>query len=434
MVGLEGGERHAKLVSKRSKKIYSGPSVICKVGQQVDVNARLIVLGSANSRFGKPWYYIKVVGSGAKGWLPKKRIALQGKVTTQTGVKKPTDRQHASKQLAEEKTAEVAVSEPITPTPKYVAEASVKPQPQNKSSYKPPIKTPKFDPCKVRPKVTYYRDKKIWHVQEDIRLSRVPHAQCGESFNLVKGKTLFSIGETKDFYMLVTAATNAIKVGYFPKSQFNEQYIPKHGISKRLDVYSDEAKETLLSRAEYWNSWKYPIDQNVEAFKWWFRTNTGTALCLFSIALGTLLLAFKRSRRALIAVDQVVLRTGYFFVRSQGFWQMLRRLGVILVVSAVFLFALFSYVMWLKEVANYRQMAMGVGSLVLMSLSVGWFGMRVAGFFSGVILFFLSLIEFLMFVAFLVILFLAPSLLLLLAYYILYRRSRQDSDVPTVVF
>lgn len=373
------------------------------------------------------WYFVSL-NNGKEGWVSGKYVMLQSKEQAQR-LEQPEDTIDTQQAVVSRPSNNKETKDNTKPShqqtitlPEQIQQPAVKPI------------VPK-DPCIAKSKIAHYKDKSIWRVSEPLTFQMIPHTQCELTFELTKGNVLINLGETKHYYVIATPIESDMMQGYLRKELFQGQYVSMELYSGKTDeIFTAETVEYLLTQEKYWNSIKYKLLSVWQKFQYLFAVYTAQFLCLFALILGSLVLSVRVLRRKMLRLDQLFIRTLYFSVRSRAFWHMLRRLAFILILSATVLFAMVAYVLWLKEVANLRQMIMGYGSLGLMSLSVGIFGMRVAGFFTGLLLFFLSLFEFLLFVAFLCFLFLLPSLLLLLVYYWSYRKGQKGGEQPQTVF
>lgn len=372
------------------------------------------------------WYFVGF-NDGKEGWV-------SGKYVTPLTV----EEYDKSEPVAE--TEKLADSQeevtPISSTDKADTEPShqqavVLPEKMQQVITKPIV--PK-DPCVATSKIKYHNDKRVLRVKEPLTFQMIPHSQCDLTFDLAHGKALISLGETEHYYVVAAVPSATVKQGYLRKELLQDQFVSMYTLNSDAEIFTVDMANELLAKEKYWNSYGYKLKTTWQEFKKWVSKHTGKFLCIVAFMLGLLMLSVRRLRRKMLRLDQLFIRTLYFSVRSRAFWLMMRRLVFILTLSATVLFALVAYVLWLKEVANLRQMIMGYGSLGLMSLSVGMFGARVAGFFTGLLLFLLSLFEFLLFVALLVFLFILPSLLLLLVYYWTYRKGQKGGDQLPAVF
>lgn len=297
----------------------------------------------------------------------------------------------------------------------------------------PPPKTVNtIDQCSTRVDITKFREKTLWRVEKEFVLNISPHEQCGKQITLIEGKAIVSVGESEEYYFIAAVPDDALTYGYLLKGKYTDQYVPMRSLHKSFKV--NDSKDLLLYYEEHWNSFEYRAWALWEKFEKLYVSNLALSICITSFVLGMLMLPFGWSRRFMLRLDQFILRLTYFTVRSPNFWRMIRKLTFILLLTAAIIGVIFLYVLWIMNVASQRQQIMGAASLALISTSIGWFGARVAGFFTGLLLFFLSFVEFLLFTAFLFFLFLAPSLLLLLAYYVSYRRKAGKRRSPARQF
>lgn len=487
---LPEGPRKASLKSKKSTSTYKGPSIICGSLSDVTKSSDFIAVGTSKSTFGKLWYLIRIGDETQFRWVPARHISLgepiansisanvipltELRATTNLNVRKcphlgcpgvgtlSKDSNYSSTKQAENGwylislgggkegwasgkyfavTKEPSMDEqnlPSAGTPDEDSEEKLTAldEPIAKlNAVRDVVKAAsKLDPCKTKKRITQYKDKHVWQLKQELILRAAPHAQCGIEIKLSEGKALVPIGETDHYYLLAAAPEDTIEAGYFHKALFTDQYELRQTLNKNVDVFSSEMVTFLHEREDYWDSFEFIWDSVVESVSNWIKRNTAAALCILALILGAIPLCITRLRHLMLRADQWFIRTGYFFVRSNEFWKMMRRLLFIVIVSSIILIALTMYVLWLYQVASQRQMIMGLGSLGLMSLSIGMFGARVAGFFTGVLLFFLSLIEFMLFVAFLCLLFLLPSLILLASYYWTYSSEQRRGDRPQTPF
>jgi len=300
---------------------------------------------------------------------------------------------------------------------------------------------PKIDPCVFKTNYTRAKHYHMGYIKQGTRIQKVPHTQCELHHEFEHRKAMLHLGETELYDVFAMPVDGQIQRGYVLKDGSGKRpyrlislFTPKQG----EDMFGADMFNDLSKQETYWNSVTFKVKDFWQDTKYqvryWYHYNTAQAIYATAFVLGLLTLIWSVSRQKMLRLDQLLLRTGYFALRSRPFWRMLRRLAVILIVAACVMFVIYLYVMWLYEVANRRQMIMGMGSLGLMSLSIGWFGARLASFFSGFILFWLSVFEFMLFVLSVCLVFLAPSLLLLAFYYGHYRRHAGDTATPSAPF
>ncbi|NND82232.1 MAG: SH3 domain-containing protein [Gammaproteobacteria bacterium] len=480
---IDGAPRQASLSPTRKlKNTYSGPSVFCKANGNLQPTTQFTVLGITKNRLGGSWYLIQHTDSNTNRWVSVGDIVLGDSVPIEQTVQVKEARVVTPTQIQASLIPSTILSSPIDLSVRMCPqtqcdrvgtvsknkhyqsdrqaangwyrvelEGSVKGWASNKYltpikdssdnetqlastlpaeevSLKPEAKAPPFDPCRVTPKVTYYKVRKMWLLKAPITIAKSPHEQCGKRHSLEVGKALVPIAETEDYYLIAWASGTETVAGYLQKTKFQDQYIPMFELDRNFDVYSSRGRAYLDDHEAYWASYRYKVDQFWKDFKQWIDDYTAQALCVFALILGLLCLLTKITRRLLLAGDQMLIRSGYFMLRSRYFWRMMRRLGFLILLSIASLFIINLYAAWMIEVANTRQQIMGAVSLTFILMSLGSFAIRIFFFILGITLLFLSGVEFILFGCFLLLIFLLPSLLLLAGLYLRYRGQENNSE------
>ena len=279
-----------KLISSRAYT-YKGPSVICEDVGQIKINTEFIILGSTQSTFKKPWYQIEILKTGQKAWIPTKYVKRLGRYnpepdyttshlidvfvipTTELNVRKcPSARC--------ERVGSVEVGQRLSATKKsstnwYFIEDSktdvsgwisgkyVKLYEEPVQIKKPVvIQTPIVeihDPCKIKNRITPYKDFAVWRATVDFTVLDVADNACVKRFNITKDQAIISLGEDKTFYQLGVVIDDTVKTGYFPQQDYSNQYVFMHELPANFK--RSETKKYILEAQAYWQSFRFKFDQ-----------------------------------------------------------------------------------------------------------------------------------------------------------------------------
>ena len=306
---LTKGQRKASLIPSRAT-LYTGPSVICETRGEIRINSPFIVIGTAQSTFGKPWYQVRLLnGSNKTAWLPQKyvrlgqpyspvpkyvtedldqvalvsdinlnvrscpstncqRLTSLNKGESYSAFKKSSNNWYLIEINGQQGWVSGQYAKPIqTAVPNTDSQAvntesqsvAVNEEPKKDES-KQPVEV--FDPCKETLRVREYSSKQVWRVVRPFQVKAAPHEQCGEMTTLNVDQALLSTGEVKNQYyqiLFLNEDKAAIQTGYLYKNRFNQQYRPMHLLADDFEVY--EYKDELVESERYWQSWQYKWDR-----------------------------------------------------------------------------------------------------------------------------------------------------------------------------
>lgn len=280
-------------LKKKSRRTYSGPSIICGNQGKITPQDQFKVTGSVSSRFGKPWYKIQFTSSRHSAWIPSKYVSLEGKVRI------------VEKSLTEKQSS--PISDLNTEGLSGLQPEPVHTEPKETGAFKPQYSqvnaTQSFDPCAQKKKVTYYKDHRIWHLKDNIVLTKAPHHQCSKTYELSQGKALISSGETDKYYAILFVEGDNLVSGYLKKSLYANQYVPMEPLPFKLDeARSDLLKDLLIERSAYWNSYSYLLLRIWKSIPGWYeRYQT----LIFSL-IGIVLLIVRRTRRIIWLTSEAI--------------------------------------------------------------------------------------------------------------------------------
>ncbi len=290
-----------------------------------------------------------------------------------------------------------------------------------------------IDHCKMdRIRVTAYRQLGLWEVEKPFSVSTAPHDLCQKMTELTKGKAVISLGEVEGYYQLAYIQNEHLEYGYLKQDAFADQYVYVQELPRNLETYH---YYQWLNEAEiYWQTLEYKLKRTWKKVKQFAANNPEKTILLIAVVLGTLLVIPRRTRHALYKVDQALLRTGYFMLRSPRFWRFLRLMVFWFALVAVGMFLLYLYGNWLVYVASYADKFVGGSIFALFMISLGWFGVRVLCFLMAIILTLFSFSKFVLLMMLTVLVFLLPSWLLMgVAFirYIFLKRQMKPQTPPS---
>ena len=457
-----------------ARPLYSGPSVLCPQVRRLTSKQDFVVTGQQWSSFGKPWLLIELENQSQQtGWIPAKYVEVGSSINTSTPVvtKPIKDRGVAidpidvsptidlnvracpetsceqitsvsadSTYLASRRASngwlyvEAAANQHGWISGKYtteiptiaptVTEPEIKPEPvpvEVVTPEAPILVAAPPDPCTASHQYFKRQRPALWQLTKPIFVRSAPLADCFDTEAISVGRGVASLYASGDYHQISYLVDGELKTGWLEKEKETDTIAYREFLSHKLT--HEQITSLLKNREQYWGSFRHHFHRSKQAVTKYFNTHPVQLGMVIAFLIGSILLLIRRTRLLTLRTDQVLLRSGYFLMRSRRFWLFLRKLVFVLVCIGGCMALAFAHGAWLANFASTEEKALGGVSILLLTLSLGWFGLRVIAFITGMLLLTYSYIQFFIDVLLVIAAFLLPGLLLLALYYLRYRST-----------
>ena len=469
-------------------RVYAGPTVGCPIIHSLTKQREFLITSRTKSLFGKQWFSIEFLDTNETGWVPAKYLSIG--VTYRPEEPKKVE----PEPKAVSKPSVLFASTPITPTViaptidlnvrfcpdtacdriasvskdteytateksdtgwyqitlpnndtgwvsgKYVAvvpEVKKTIKKKEPEKIKPITPAPIPDPCIKTVEHRVLARQYIWKSREDFYLRTIPLDGCGTIKLIQKDQVVMEYGKANIYTQVLYLDGDQLRTGYLDTSKDRPILGTFDSINPPIEIA--DAAQTIKDKRAYWNSLSYKLKVEWRKLKVYAKHRTADFILRTALILGVVMLVFPPSRRLMFHINQGLLRFGYFALRSRYFWRFIRKLVFIAAVIAGFIGLSILHGLWLINIANTQEKILGAVCILLITISLGWFGVRVLAFFVGVLLLLYSYIAFFISIMVTLAVWIAPSFVLLCLYYLCYRyttsrRTRAEPPRPTPHF